>query len=340
MGVKQLNLYLKKYCNKSIKKINLYELKNKKIAVDTSIYIYKYLTTETLLESIFNMCFRFRQYNINAVFVFDGKPPKEKEEELKKRSIDKKNAEKKFNELERIYMDIEEQQLKYTDMDEKQKMEDEKQKLQNQMSDVKKSFVRINEEIINNVKLLIMSCGLSYIESPCEADVLCAHLIHSNKVYAVMSEDMDMFVYGCARVLRYFSIIHNTCILYSYNDILNELDINSKNFKQICIYSGTDYSRNSTSFYENMNIYRKNKNIIKQTSYFNYIFEQNQNYTKNTTTRKIIENSTIEELESIYDMFDINNYNFDLITNIKIKNSVFNPESIKKLLVNENFIFV
>jgi 5'-3' exonuclease len=340
MGVKQLNSYLKKHSKNGLKKINLYELKNKSIAIDASIYIYKYLTTNSLYESIFNMCFRFRQFKINAVFIFDGKPPKEKEAELKKRSEDKKLAEKKFNETEEAYNSLVVQIENTDNLTEKKELEEQQNKLQEKMTDLKKKFVRINDEVIHNVKLLIMACGLTYIESPCEADVLCAHLVRSNKVYAVMSEDMDMFVYGCHRVLRYFSIIYNNCILYSRDEILKDLDISIDNFKQICVYSGTDYSRNNYSFYENMKCYQKNKDIIKQKSYFEFIDTLQSHDSSKNVLQKTIEKSNMNELRYIYNMFDISKYNFGSIDNIKIKNSLYNKENIKTILRKDKFIFV
>ena len=37
-----------------------------------------------------------RHYNINPVFVFDGKPPPEKHDLLKQRRLEKKDAENKY----------------------------------------------------------------------------------------------------------------------------------------------------------------------------------------------------------------------------------------------------
>lgn len=336
MGVKQLNTYLKKYCTNGLKKMHLYELKNKNIAVDISIYMYKYLRTNNLYESIFNMCFRFRKFNINAVFIFDGKSPKEKENELRNRSDNRKNAENKYKELEEVYNTLTIQMKKTSNDREKKELKAEQNKLHDKMTALKKQCIRINDEVKNNVKSLIMACGLSYIQAPCEADVLCAHLVHTNKVYAVMSEDMDMFVYGCQRVLRYFSIIYNNCVMYSIDEILKGLDISIENFKQLCVYSGTDYLKNSSTFYENIEMYQKNKDIIKQTSYFDFIETlQTKNGIENT-----IKNASMDELQKIYSMFNVKKYCFDTFDNIEIKNSIYNVENIKTILQKEKFIFV
>ena len=63
-----------------------------------------------------------------------------------------------------------------------------------------------------------------------------------DKAYACLSEDMDMFVYGCNRVLRYLSLLKKSVIIYDTKSILSELKLNMDEFKSICIVSGTDYN--------------------------------------------------------------------------------------------------
>lgn len=335
MGVKQLNSYLKRKC-KSLKQISLCELKDKRIAVDISIYIYKYLSTSNLLENIFNMCFKFRQFDIHAVFVFDGKPPKEKNAELKKRSLEKKTAESSYNSLSKIIEDL---NISLSDNtiseSEKNKIIKKQKKIQSDMTELKKKFIRINDTIIADVKSMILACGLRYIESPYEADVVCAHLVNTNKVYAVMSEDMDMFVYGCYRVLRYYSIINNTCVLYTLNKILKELKINKTNFQQLCIYSGTDYNDKNATFYNSIKLYNKNIKEIQSTSFFDYIDKESSSSNENTPK------PNMTELYKTMDMFNLLNYDLENLKKKKIKNmKIYNKKSIQQILKKENFIFV
>ena len=195
MGIKYLNRFLQENCKESIRKVNLYELSGKKVVIDTSIYMYRYLGEEALLENIYLMINIFRLNNIIPLFVFDGKPPKEKENLLKERKENKKKAEEKYNELQNQLLD------------------GQNAKIEEQMNQLKKEFIRLHHTDIKDVKLLIQSLGASYIEAPGEADKLCAKLVNKNLVYACLSEDMDMFVYGCKRVLRYLSLLNNE--LYS-----------------------------------------------------------------------------------------------------------------------------
>ena len=99
MGIKFLNQFLRDKCNNSIAKINIADLKNKKIAIDVSIYLYKYEGMDTLLENMYLMLSIFQYHNIIPVFIFDGKPPPEKKELLKKRQQDKAAAKNEYNKL-------------------------------------------------------------------------------------------------------------------------------------------------------------------------------------------------------------------------------------------------
>ena len=102
MGIQYLNTYIKNTAkDDSIVKTNLNELENKIIAIDTSIYLYRFLSENSLIENIYLMVSLFKYYKIIPIFVFDGKPPKEKLQIIEKRNLDKKNAENKYNELQK-----------------------------------------------------------------------------------------------------------------------------------------------------------------------------------------------------------------------------------------------
>jgi 5'-3' exonuclease len=95
MGIQNLNKLLKEQCADSLRLIPLSELSGKKIAVDISIYLYKYTIENSLIENIYLMLSVFRYYNIIPIFIFDGKPPTEKKELLLQRLQKKKRWPKK-----------------------------------------------------------------------------------------------------------------------------------------------------------------------------------------------------------------------------------------------------
>ena len=99
MGIKHLNSFIKTNCTKSIKCIPITELSGKKIAIDISIYLYKYEGDGTLIENMYLMMAILRYYNVTPIFIFDGKPPTEKKELIQKRKEEKIVAEKEFDVL-------------------------------------------------------------------------------------------------------------------------------------------------------------------------------------------------------------------------------------------------
>ena len=315
MGIKYLNRFLQENCKESIKKISLNELSGKKIVVDTSIYMYRYLGENALLENIYLMIGILRKYNIVPLFVFDGKPPKEKEELLKERKKNKKIAEEKYTELQNKIINEEIEQ---------------NEKIEEEMNKLKKEFIRLHHTDIENVKLLMQSLGVSYIDAPGEADKLCAKIVNKNLAYACLSEDMDMFVYGCKRVLRYLSLLNKTTIIYEMKDILIELDMNFNDFKTICVISGTDYNINNTNdLSRTLKYFKKYRKSKQKSSNFLHWLEENTEYIKG------------EQVRDILKLFNLDNVpELKSCLKTRIINSEINLSNLKNIMEKEDFIFV
>ena len=232
MGIRNLNRYLRDNCPQSIRAVNMADLSGKRIAVDISIYLYKYETDNALLENMYVMLSIFNHYGIIPIFIFDGKPPPEKKALIEKRKEDREEAIEECNNLQKL--------LENNDLS-----ESDKQDIIASIDQLKKQTVQINKDKVEKVKKLIRAHGATYYDAPGEADELCALLVIKKKVWACLSEDMDMFVYGCSRVLRYFSLMNHTAVLYYMKGILEELEMTQTNFKEICVLSGTDYNINA-----------------------------------------------------------------------------------------------
>jgi len=326
MGIKHLNRFLREEAQDCIKFISLAELSGKKIAVDISIYMYKYASEGTLLENMYLMLSTLRYYEIVPVFVFDGKPPPEKKELLQKRKEDKQEAEKEYNQLKK--------QLENKTIDDV-----EKQEVVNNMDILKKKFIHIGKNEIDSVKRLIRAYGATYYDAPGEADELCALLVIKNKVWACLSEDMDMFVYGCNRVLRYLSLLNKTVVLYDTKDILNTLGITQKELREICVISGTDYNYNENKTDDNS---KKGSSLYKTLAYFKKYHKEKsemgfyQWLKENTDYIQDYEN-----LLNIYNLFELNqdHTHLTIFENIKIINGPILKEDIRNIIKIEGFIF-
>ena len=357
MGIRMLNKFLQDKCKKSISCIKLSELSGKKIAVDISIYLYKFLGENALLENLYLMISIFRHHNITPVFVFDGKPPSEKNDTIAFRKKTKKNAREEYYRLKQILDDIESDVVVSDcenngegggggDDDEKTVADipSNTEDIRTMMDKLKKKFVILKSEHIQNAKTLLQAYGMTYIESPGEADMLCAKLVAKNIVYACLSEDTDMFVYGCSRVLRYLSLTASTVVLYDFQEIIKTLDITPYEFRQLCIIYGCDYlPKNENENYKHMTIFNSYK-----------MFKQYKEYLKNNETSEIQPDfykwllsqntnlySYINEASKVIDMFDISFYdNLELYDNIKIMNGPIQREQLIEVMQKENFIFI
>lgn len=220
MGVRYLHSVLVQTCSKNaIHRINLDILSNKTIAIDVSIYMYKYVGEGTLVESMLIMLSILKKYNIHAIFVFDGKPPPEKKRIIQDRQNKKKQAEERYT-LALLTGD-----------------DDEAKSLQKQV-------VRINHIHVNIVKELITSFGAKFCDAKGEADEVCAKLVINGIAWACLTEDMDMFLYGCPRILRQFHMQNETMIMHDLSYIISDLELESvEQFRRIVISTGlSDYT--------------------------------------------------------------------------------------------------
>jgi len=322
MGIKYLNSFLKDNCPDSIKCVSMADLSGKKIAIDISIYLYKYVGDECLIENMYLMISIFRHHNITPIFIFDGKPPAEKKELLRQRRENKLDAEKEYNRLRDCLDSIVE--------------DSHKQEISSNMDSLKKQFIYVNKNHIAKVKELIISFGVTYFEAPGEADELCALLVLKKKVWACMSEDMDLFVYGCPRVLRYFSLLNRSVVLYHMKGILQELDLTMKEFRQMCVLSGTDYNinrdpRDDMNLQKTIKLFKKYKKTKDGgDDFYNWI---------NSNHSECIEN--YDSLKNIYTMFDLseNREHLKICDNIRIINTTINKEQMKPILEEDGFVF-
>jgi flap endonuclease-1 len=329
MGIRNLNRFLREQCGDEIRVTHLSELSGKKIAIDISIYMYKFASDGVLLENMYLMLGMFRYYNIIPVFVFDGKPPAEKMELLQKRREDKMEARDEYDKLNaslRLNPDME---------------TSEKQEIANTMDMLKRTFVHISKHQTQQVKELIRAYGATYYDAPGEADELCALLVVKKKVWACMSEDMDMFVYGCPRIIKYLSLLNHTVVLYDLADILNKLGISQIQLREICILSGTDYNMSSKekcepTLHHTLKLFKKYMKSTAEDDDRNNGFYvwllQNTKYIKDY--------ELLQRINGMFDLTTSSHDNIKIFENIKIMNSNISIEVIHEILKDDGFFFV
>ena len=280
MGFRYLNTFLRDRCtSQSVSKKSLKICTGKTIVIDTSIYLYKFKGDNALLPNMHHMIALFKKHNIRPIFIFDGKPPVEKQQLMMKRYEDKKKAREMY-----------------------WKMVDSKTCSEIEMKELKKKSLRITANDISSVKELLNSYDVTFYDATGESDQLCAYLVNSEQAWACLSDDMDMLVYGCARVLRHISLSKETVIFNDMSKIVKELCVSIFEFRQIVILSGTDYcdaTINKPMHLENAYRLFHEYTESPSGSFFEWLVD-----------RRMIKDA--KEAEKICDMFDISHV-FDLL---------------------------
>tara|TARA_Y100000310_G_scaffold101887_1_gene100012 strand:- start:12335 stop:13366 length:1032 start_codon:yes stop_codon:yes gene_type:complete len=177
--------------------IKIPDLKNKWLVVDTFNLLYQFLTTirsrdgtplqdskgnlTSHLVGLFARTTRLMEEGLKLAFVFDGIPPKLKQEERERRKAIKAEAEKQYK------IAVKEQDI-----------------------DAMKKFasrtVRLTPEVIAEAKLLLSALGLPIIQAPSEGEAQAAFMVQQGDAYAVVSQDYDSLLHGSTILVRNLSI--------------------------------------------------------------------------------------------------------------------------------------
>lgn len=228
MGITGLATFIKnRATEQSVREIHLQQLRGRVVVVDASIYLYKFKADNMLIPHMYLMLTIFRTYGIRAIFVFDGKPPVDKADTLRLRAEAKCAAQQEYS-----------KQRDQTKEDGGTSSLEERHRL----SRLRKACTRISYKNVRAAKGLLEAFGVSWFDATGEADGVCAQLVRENKAWACMTDDTDLFAYGCTRVIRNFDVIHHTGVIYHLSGILHDLNMHRDAFCKACILAGTDYN--------------------------------------------------------------------------------------------------
>ncbi|KAL8545248.1 hypothetical protein ACS0TY_005440 [Phlomoides rotata] len=235
MGIKGLTKLLADNAPKAMKEQKFESYFGRKIAIDASMSIYQFLIvvgrtgTEMLtneagdvtshLQGMFSRTIRLLEAGIKPVYVFDGKPPDLKRQELAKRYSKRADATEDLNDA-----------LETGNKEDIEKFS--------------KRTVKVTKQHNDDCKKLLKLMGVPVIEAPSEAEAQCAALCKSDKVYAVASEDMDSLTFGAPKFLRHLmdpSSKKIPVMEFEVSKVLEELNLTMDQFIDLCILSGCDY---------------------------------------------------------------------------------------------------
>ena len=229
MGIKNLNSFLEKHAKLGLYERYLSKYDGKIVAIDTSIFLYKFKYSGKFIDSFINQVYHLKRFNVDIIYIFDGVPPKEKQAVLDNRKSQKLKLQSKIDEMEKKLKESE-----FKDIIEKKIFED-------LITQTKRKCIYITKEDIYDLKKIFDILGVKYIQADCEADTLCCNLFKLKKVDGCISNDMDFLPSGCGILLRNYNN-SNTVLEYNLENILEILELSYNQFIDFCILCGCDYT--------------------------------------------------------------------------------------------------
>ena len=228
------------------REISFSDLNNKVLAIDSFNMLYQFLSSirardgtpltdqsgniTSHLVGLFSRTTNLMQKNLKLVFVFDGAPPKLKQEERKRRREIKKEA---MNEYE---------------------VAKERQDIQEMKKYASRTSV-LTKEMIDEAKELITSLGLPVIQAPSEGEAQVARIVTNQHANFGVSQDYDTLLYGIPKLVRNLSIAgkrkkagklgYDTVKpeLIQTTEVLNKLGIDNDQLIVMAMLAGTDYNK-------------------------------------------------------------------------------------------------
>jgi flap endonuclease-1 len=227
--------------------LNLDDLRDKSLAVDANNYLYQFLAlirtpdgtplkdkkgniTSHLSGLLFRSTRLIQDYGIRLVFVFDGQPPKQKEQEIIKRRERRAKALTEYNKAL------------------------EKGDLATAWSKAVMTS-RLTTPLVDDAKCLLDLLGIPFVQSPSEAEAQGAFMAKKGDVWAASSKDYDSLLFGAPRLLRYLTIYGREFYpskgtsrplrpeLMELERILTHYGITRQQLIDVAILVGTDFNR-------------------------------------------------------------------------------------------------
>lgn len=247
MGIRKLHKFLsqfdliKEYPNltryvsvrkKDLEKINK-DNKSIVICIDFWLYAHKFTYSYgNMIIGFWNQIIKLLSHKIIPLYIYDGRPPHEKDIVIQQRQKKRANLENKLNAINDILSDYPSDLLSEDDQIE-QLEELEKQKIK-----LKKSIIHIKKSDIDIIKEFFDVLHIPYLNAIGEADALCAKLFKEGYITACLSDDMDMLALGCGRTIKFQD---GKVIEFDLEYILSELKLNYEQFVEMCLLFGCDY---------------------------------------------------------------------------------------------------
>lgn len=269
MGIKDLYKVLYEECPGRITKARLTHLAGNSLAIDISIFLYKFIRScgpEDWKKQFIILLCTLRRHGIKGICVFDGPdPPEEKKVEQKRRRNEAKKTIYRLETCRQLLNKVNDC-IENNDVLEEELIKDIKSvislrkgkvditnynipmevrmALNATIQKLDKQTLPIVPEYAIEAKKIIELFGIPQFQATGEAETLCAYLAVTKQVDAVLTEDTDVLAYGTPYMLAFkdFKISDEQVYIIDYKGILEDMELNEEEFRDLCILLSCDYN--------------------------------------------------------------------------------------------------
>jgi len=225
--------------------LELADLAGKRVAIDTSLFLYQFLATirqpdgtpltdsrgriTSHLIGLFSRTTKLMQVGVRPCFVLDGKPPMLKKAEQERRAELKIAAEAKYHIAA-------------------------EQGDQEEMKKYAARSMHLTKDMVAEARKLVEALGLPVVQGLGEGEAQAAYLARQGDVWASASQDADSLVFGAPRLVRNLAItgkkkkpgqLAYTVVrpeLIELKDVLKTLNLSQDQLVALAMLIGTDYN--------------------------------------------------------------------------------------------------
>jgi len=268
MGIRDLYPLLKRRCPGEVHEVNVAELGGNKVAVDTSIYLYRSVRScgkSGWLDQFVTFVCNLKRFRLHPIFIFDGPgPPSEKKKEQARRRQSLNRQKQRLKSAEDLHTQLRDQVPGFLNSERGQAAKtlfgksvfpfpidySDSQSVTNALAFKieiwRNQTVRVTPAFAEKAKDVLTLLGLPFIQADGEAETVCAFLAVHGQVDAVLSDDSDVLAYGVPLVfsqLKYKPGPGTTTVRVVVHDrVCTALGLSHCEFRDLCILLGCDYN--------------------------------------------------------------------------------------------------
>jgi flap endonuclease-1 len=265
MGIRNLTKLIREFAPNSIRQLDMSALQGKRVAVDANLFAYKFshgpeAHATRAFYGFLDLVRWFKQYDIEAVFVFDGQTKLEaKRPEIERRCVKRKRLMNRVQECRTELRQLEQTQAQpqvraqapprraWTSPMRRRPpaqpaVPRNALRVKLELASLEQQIVHVSPQQIADCQHLLRLAGVSVLTAEHEAEATCATLNRLGCVDAVVSEDMDSLCFGCPVLLRDCRPFKRTVTEIRLVDLLHELRLGAHQFVDLCILCGCDFA--------------------------------------------------------------------------------------------------